>query len=200
MAVVASCDLAVDEQPGSLESIQRSHGMKSDAMVIGSSIAPLTSPSSINWELEGYPGINVASINYLFISPIPSDDHFCHKPLVSHRGPALTLSLQDVVPSSPLLPSHPVPLDRTGPSRLGLVVCFLPFLNSWRVIAVVSRHRASWPPTSLLVTSEVWSYMPDGAERVEATHWFSCDGISFCLLSLKQEAFSGSWVTDWSVL
>lgn len=48
MAVVASCDLAVDEQSGSLESIQRSYGMKSDAMVIGSSIAPLTSPSSIS--------------------------------------------------------------------------------------------------------------------------------------------------------
>ena len=125
MAVVASCNSAVDEQSCSLKSIQRSYGMNSDIIVIGSSIAPLTSPLSISWELEGYLGINVTSINYLCIFPIPSDDHFCRKPLASHRVPRLNLSLQNFISGSLLLPSHPMPLYRTGPLRLGLLVSFL---------------------------------------------------------------------------
>lgn len=126
MAVAASCNSAVDEQSCSLKSIQRSYGMKSDIIVIGSSIAPLTSPLSIGWDLKGYLGINVASINYLCIFPIPSGDHFRHKPLVTHRVPWLNFSLQNFVSAFLLLPSHPMPLYRMGPSRLGLSVSFLP--------------------------------------------------------------------------
>lgn len=48
MAVVASCNSAVDVQSCSLKSIQRSYGMKSDIIIIGGSIAPLTSPLSIS--------------------------------------------------------------------------------------------------------------------------------------------------------
>jgi len=124
MAVVASCNSSVDMQSCSLKSIQRSCGMKSDIIVICSSIAPLTS-LSISRELEGYLGINVASIYYLCVFPIPSDDHFCRKPLVSHRVPWLNLSLQNFVSGSLLLPSHLMPLHRTGPSRFGLLVAFL---------------------------------------------------------------------------
>lgn len=48
MAVVTSCNLSMDEQSCSLKSIQRSYGMESDIIIIGSSIAPLTSPLSVS--------------------------------------------------------------------------------------------------------------------------------------------------------
>lgn len=124
MVLVASCNSAVDEQSCNLKSVQRSYGMKSDVIIIGSSISPLTSPLSISRELEGYMDINVASINYLCIFPIPSDNQFCHKPLVSHRVPRLNWSLQNFIADSLLLSRHLMPVYRRGPSGLGLLLFF----------------------------------------------------------------------------
>lgn len=125
MAVVASCNSAVDEQSCGLKSIQRSYGMKSDTIVIGSSIAPLTSPLSVSWELEGYLGINVASINYLCIFPHPIRWSLLSQTTGIPQGPSINLSLQNFVSGSLMLPSHPMPLYGTGPLRLGLLVSFL---------------------------------------------------------------------------